>query len=145
MSLEPDLDDFTLPGEAVLEIRKKNGDLSGWRWRMAGPGHEATIAADDRQTKRWLDRSAEQERARVNGRKWKDAADTPEDIRERQIDYVTARVLGWNEDMTMGGKPFPCTPDNVRAVLSNQAAGIYDQANDFLRDEQAFTARSAKI
>jgi hypothetical protein len=142
MSLDLDLADFTLPGEAVLEIRKKNGERSGWRWRMAGPGHPATIAADDRQMKRFLDRSSEQERARVNGKKWKGDGETPEEMRARQVEYIVARVLGWNEDMTMGGSPFPCTPENVRTILANQGSDIYDQATEFLRDEQAFTKGS---
>lgn len=142
MSLELDMDDFALPDEGVLEIKNKKGDPSGWNWRMAGPGHPVTLAADDRQTKRFLRRSAEQEQARVNNRKWKGDTETPQELRERSIEYIIARTLGWNEDMTLGGKPFPFTAENARTILSNQAAGIYDQANDFLRDEQSFTKRS---
>jgi hypothetical protein len=144
MSLDLNLSDFALPEEGVFEVKNAAGELSGWRWRMAGPGHPAAIAADKRQTKRFLDRSAEQDWQRANGRKVELEKETPEEFTERTIDQMVARVLGWNEGMTLGGNPFPCTPENARQVLSDPAMGIYGQLSDFLRNEQSFTKRSAK-
>lgn len=142
MSLDLNLADLTLPDEAGMEVTNKHGAATGWTWFFAGPGHPATIAADERQAKRLLAVMDEQERTRVNGRKWKGTGDTPEDIRERTIEYIAARLLRWTDGMTLDGQPFPCTPENARKMLSNPALGIYEQANDFLRDERSFTKRS---
>lgn len=136
-------EDFTLPDEGVLEIKKADGTPSGWKWRLAGPGHPATIAADERQLKYFLDRADDQERARVNYRKWKGGDETVAAVQERGIDYCAARVLGWNEDLQISGAPFPCTPENVRKAFANRAWSIFDQVNDYLRDERSFTKRSA--
>ena len=143
MALELDFDDFALPDEGLLEMKNRKGEPSGWVWRMAGPGHPATLAADDRITKRALKISKEQEQARVNGRKWKGEDDTPEAMRERSVDYIVARTLGWNDDMVIGGKPFPFSAENARLALTKPASSFFDQASEYLKDESSFTRRSA--
>jgi hypothetical protein len=136
------LADFELENEAELNLRNKFGQPSGWVWIFAGPGHPATVAADEKQTKRYLEISDEQERARVNGRKWKGSGDTVDSLRERGVDYILRRLLRWSDDMTVGGEAFPCTPENARRVLLHPGNGIYEQVNQFLLDERSFTARS---
>lgn len=138
MSDEADLGEFALPDEAILVLKKANGEPSAWCWRMAGPGHEATISADDRQMKYWLERSDEQERARAAGRKWNGVAQTPDGVHERQVDYIVARTLGWT------GGPVPFSAENAKNLLADKTKNFYDQANDFLRDERAFTKGSPK-
>lgn len=130
--------------EAEMEIVDANGRKTGWVWTFAGPGHPATIAADNDQNARWLDREKAKEKAQVNGRKWKGSDETPDELRERSINYIVARLLRWSE-MTMEGAAFPCTPENARKLLSDRRYGlVYDQANGFLIDEKSFTKRSAK-
>lgn len=138
------LDDFALENESDLNLRNKFGQPSNWIWTLAGPGHPATVAADDRQAKRQLALQEEQEKARANGRKWKGTGDTLEEVRERNIDYIVARLLRWSDGMTVDGSPFPCTPENARKVLLNPALGVYEQVNSHLLDEKSFTPRSPK-
>lgn len=138
------LDDFALENESDLNLRNKFGQPSGWIWTFAGPGHPATVAADERMGKRQLALQEEQEKARVNGRKWKGTGDTLEEVRDRNIDYIVARLLRWNDGMTVDGAPFQCSPENARKVLLNPALGVYEQANSHLLDEKSFTPRSPK-
>jgi hypothetical protein len=139
------LDDFALANESDLNLRNSAGQPSGWTWTMAGPGHPATVAADERMAKRQLALQEDQEKARVNARKWKGSGDTVEEVRERNIDYIVARLVRWSDGITVEGAPFPCTPENARKVLLNPALGVYEQINTFLLDEKSFTPRSAKI
>jgi hypothetical protein len=139
-----DLGALAYEDEADLEIVDANGRKTGWVWTFAGPGHPATIAIDNEQTARFVDRQNEIERTQVNGRKWKGGGETADTLRERGINYIVARLLRWS-DMTMDGAPFPCTPDNVRKLLADRRFGlVYDQANAFLIDEKSFTKRSPK-
>jgi hypothetical protein len=139
------LDDFALENESDLDLRNKFGQPSGWRWTFAGPGHSATVAADERLSKRQLALQEEQEKARVNGRKWKGTGDSVDDVRDRNIDYIVARLLRWSDGMTADGAPFPCTPENAKKILLNPALGVYEQVNSYLLDEKSFTPRSARI
>lgn len=139
------LDDFALENESDLNLKNKFGQPSNWVWTFAGPGHPATVAADDRMAKRQLALQEEQEKARVNGRKWKGSGDTLEEVRDRNIDYIVARLLRWSDGMTVDGSPFQCTPENARKVLLNPALGVYEQANSHLLDEKSFIPRSPKV
>ncbi len=130
--------------EADLEILDLDGKKTGWIWTFAGPGHSATIAIDNEQNVRYIEREKAKERAQVNGRKWKGSDDTVDELRARSVDYIVARLLRWS-DMVMGGEPFPCTPDNARKLLADRRMFVvYDQANTFLIEEKSFTKRSAK-
>lgn len=129
--------------EADYEIVDGNGAKTGWVWTFAGPNHPATIAADKEQSERFIAREQAKERAQVNGRKWKGADETSDELRRRSIDYIVARVLSWSE-RPMDGADFPCTPDNVRKLLADRRFGLlYDQANAFLLEERSFTKRSS--
>lgn len=139
------LDDFALENESDLDLRNKFGQPSGWRWTLSGPGHPATVAADERLAKRQLALQDEQEKTRVNGRKWKGTGDSVDDVRDRNIDYIVARLLRWTDGMTVEGAPFPCTPENAKKILLNPALGVYEQVNSYLLDEKSFMPRSAKI
>lgn len=137
------LDEFKLNDESDLDLRNKFGERSGWIWTFAGPGHPVTVAANDRLAKRELTVQEDQEKARVNGRKWKGSGDTLDDVRDRNISYIVERLLRWN-DTTVDGSPFPCTPENVKKILLNPGLGVYEQINTFLVDEKSFTPRSPK-
>ncbi|WP_289296245.1 hypothetical protein [uncultured Reyranella sp.] len=130
--------------EGDLHILDGAGKKTGWVWTFAGPGHTATIAIDREQSARYIAREQAKERAQVNGKKWKGGDETPEELRERTIGYIIARLLRWT-DIELEGGPFPCTPDNARKILADPRYGlVFDQANEFLRDEKDFTKRSAK-
>ena len=79
------LDDFALENESDLNLKNKFGQPSNWIWTFAGPGHPATVAADERMAKRQLALQEEQERARVNGRKWKGTGDTVSKTRNPRL------------------------------------------------------------
>jgi hypothetical protein len=139
-----DLSALASADEADLHILHADGRKTGWVWTFAGPGHPATIAIDNEQNARYVAREQAKERSQVNGRKWKGGDETPEELRERSINYIVARLLRWS-DTVIEGKPFPCTPENVRKILADRAFGlVYDQANGFLIDERSFTKRSPK-
>jgi len=138
------LDDFKLADESDLNIRNPAGQPSGWIWTFAGPGHPRTITADEQQTKRALAIAEDQEKTRVNGKKWKGSGDTVEDVRDRNISYIVARLIRWSDGMTVDGQPFACTPENARTVLLDPSFGFYEQVNAFLTDERTFTPRSPK-
>lgn len=130
--------------EADLPILDGDGRRTGWVWTLAGPGHPATIAIDNEQNARYVAREQAKEKSQANGRKWKGSDESPEELRERSINYLVARLLRWT-DMTMDGAAFPCTPDNARKLLADRRFGlVYDQVNAFLVDEKSFTPRSAK-
>lgn len=139
-----DIASLAATDEADLEVLDGNGNKTGWIWTFTGPGHPATIEIDNEQNARYVAREQAKERAQVNGRKWKGDGESPEELRERSINYVVARLLRWS-DMTMDGAAFPCTPDNARKILSDRRfVLVYDQANTFLLEEKSFTKRSPK-
>lgn len=118
-----------------------NGRATTWVWTFAGPGHPKAIELSNRVARERLRREADQEQARVNGKKWKADEETPEDMAKRNADYVVGRLLGWS-DVMMGGKPFPFSPDNARALLIDPKKGALAlQALEFLGDQKSFMKR----
>lgn len=118
-----------------------NGRATTWVWTFAGPGHPKAVELSNRVARERLRREAEQEQARVNGKKWHAEQETPEDMAKRNADYVVGRLLGWT-DVMMGGKPFPFSPDNARALLIDPKKGALAlQALEFLGDQKSFMKR----
>lgn len=139
-----DISKLASADEGELNILDGDGNKTGWIWTFAGPGHPATVKIDGEQSARYIAREQAKERAQVNGKKWKGGDETPEELRDRTIDYIVARLLRWT-DMEMEGAAFPCTPENARKILADRRYGlVFDQANSFLMEEKAFTKRSAK-
>ncbi len=138
------LDDFKLLNEGTLDLKNVRGEPSGWVWTFAGPGHPKTVAADERAAKHALHVINEQEKIRVNGKRYKGSDDTLDDVRDRNIGYMIERLLGWSDGMTVDGQPFVCTPENARSILLNPGLGVYEQVNGYLTDEKSFTPRSPK-
>lgn len=139
-----DISNLAAADEGELHILDGNGSKTGWIWTFAGPGHPATIAIDREQNARIVSREQDKERSQVNGKKWKGTNETPDELRDRTIGYILARLLRWTEIELEGG-PFACTPENARKILSDRRYGlVFEQANEFLREERDFTKRSAK-
>lgn len=130
--------------EADLHIVDAEGRRTGWVWTFAGPGHPATVAIDNEQNARYVAREQQKERSQANGKKWKGADETPEELRERSMNYIVARLLRWSP-IDLGGEPFAFSAENARKLLADRRYGLlYDQANTFLLEEKSFTKRSAK-
>lgn len=140
-----DIEDLRASDEDELEILGKDGQPTGWKWRMAGPGHPRTIEQGNRVARERLRREEEQERARVNGRKWKGDSQSPDEVIDGHVRFVMERLLGWSE-VTIGGKPFPFSEENARTILRDHSLkpSPLVQALEFLGDEASFSGRSAK-
>jgi len=136
------LAEFDAADTATMEVLI-GGKPSGWFWEFAGPGHEKTEAQKARVARERLRKSAEIERAQVNGRKWKPEEDAPETVVARNVADIVERIVGWST-VEIDGKPFPFTPQNATFLLSDpKRVSLLEQASEFLWNEQSFTGRSA--
>lgn len=136
-----DLSDLDAQDEAVMEVLA-NGHPTGWTWTFAGPGHPKTIELSNRFARDRLRREKEQEQAQVNGKKWKAPDESPDEVLDRNVSLVAARLLGWSP-IQMNGKDYPFTTDNAKALLMDRRKGqLLVQALEFLGEEQSFTKRS---
>ncbi|MGN6142242.1 MAG: branched-chain amino acid ABC transporter [Mesorhizobium sp.] len=136
-----DLSDLDSADEAVMEVLA-NGKPTGWTWTFAGPGHPKTIELSNRFARDRLRREKEQEQAQVNGKKWKAPDESPDEVLDRNVSLVVARMLGWSP-IQMSGKDYPFTTDNAKALLMDRRKGqLLVQALEFLGEEQSFTKRS---
>jgi hypothetical protein len=128
--------------EAQMVVHS-NGRPTSWVWTFAGPGHPKAVDLANKLSRERLRKEAEQEQARVNGRKWKADDEDPDEVAERNADYIVARLIGWSE-VQLGGKPYPFSPDNARALLLDPKKGALAlQALEFLADQRSFTQRSS--
>lgn len=138
-----DLSMLDAADEAEMEIRV-NGKATGWRLKFAGPGHPKAIALENRLARENLERRKAQERAQVNGRKWKPDDESVEEVVAKNIDLIVERLIDWSP-VTIDGEPYPFSPENARKLLVDpKKATILNQALEFLSDEAVFTKRSAK-
>lgn len=137
-----DLSDLDASDDAVMEVYA-NGKPTNWFWTFAGPGHPKTIEQSNRIAKERLRKEREIEQAQVNGRKYKPAEETVDEALSRNVQLVVDRLLGWTP-IQMGGKDYPFTPENAKALLLDRRKGqLLVQALEFLGDERSFTPRSA--
>jgi hypothetical protein len=121
-----------------------NDKPTNWKWRFAGPGHPQTIAYNERQARERLHRDAQQEQARVNGRKWKAPEQTTDEVRAQNIEWILSRLLGWSP-VKMNGEDYLFSRENAKALLLDQRKPFFGQAVEFLADEKSFMQRSASI
>jgi hypothetical protein len=136
-----DLSDLDSADEAVMEVLA-NGKPTGWTWTFAGPGHPKTIELSNRFARDRLRREKEQEQAQVNGKKWKAPDESPDEVLDRNVSLVAARLLGWSP-IQMNGADYPFTQENAKALLMDRRKGqLLVQALEFLGDEMVFTKRS---
>lgn len=120
-----------------------DGRPTSWIWTFAGPGHPKTVALANKVSRERLRKEQEQEQARVNGRKWKGDEETPDQLKERNADFIVERLLGWSP-VKFGGEPYPFTTENARKLLLDPRKGaLAMQALEFLADQRSFTKRSS--
>jgi hypothetical protein len=135
-------EDFDAADEAEMTVRI-NGKPTSWVWSFAGPGHPQTIAQGNRLARERLNEEREKEEARVNGRKWVDREDTPEEARLRNVNWVVERIVGWSP-VKIEGELVPFSQDAARKILMDPRKGqIFVQALEFLASEKSFMRRSA--
>lgn len=118
------------------------GKSSGWEWEFVGPGHPKAIQQENRIARANLDRRKAQERAQVNGKKWKPDDETVEEVIAKNIDLIVERLVGWSP-VKFDGEPYPFSTENARKILTDPKKGtLLTQALEFLSDETVFTKRS---
>lgn len=70
-------------------------------------------------------------------------AATVDEVEEKAMDIMAAAVIDWS-GFERDGKPLPCTPENVRAVLTDPDMDfVAEQIDKAAEDDQAFTTASA--
>ncbi len=129
--------------EAKMEVVVA-GKGTGWFWTFAGPGHPKAVAQETRIARENLERRKAQERAQINGRKWKPEDETVDEVIAKNIDLIVERLIDWTP-VKFDGEPYPFSPENARKVLADpKKVTILTQALEFLSDETVFTKRSAR-
>jgi len=119
-----------------------NGKASGWEWEFAGPGHPKAVQQEKRLARENLERRKAQERAQVNGKKWKPDDETVEEVVAKNIDLIVEKLVGWSP-VKIDGEPYPFSDENARKLLSDpKKVTILNQCLEFLGDESVFTKRS---
>lgn len=134
--------DFDAQDEATMIVRV-GGKPTDWTWIFAGPGHEKTVAQSNRLGRERLAEDAAKEQARVNGKKWKAPDETIDEVRARNIKWVTERLIGWSP-VKIDGEAVVFSEDAARRLLSDpRKSDLLVQAIDFLTADASFTKRSA--
>jgi len=132
-----DLSALTPLDEAEMVVAA-NGQATDWKWRFAGPAHPMGIAQKRRLHTEQHKIDQEIRSARVNNRRWVAPTETPEEVLERNVNFVMERLLGWSE-VTHGGKPFPFSRDSARELLSDpRTESLLVQALEFLAGDGSF-------
>lgn len=138
-----DISDLDAADEAHMTVLS-NGKLTNWTWTFAGPGHPKTVALSNRLTREVLHEEKLKEQAQANRKKWSATEETPEQVINRTVGMVVDRLIGWSP-VKINGEPYPFSPDNARAILSDPRKGaLLTQALEFIGDEKSFTRRSDK-
>ena len=138
-----DLDELAAIDQAELEIKRRDGSPTGWKWFIAGPGHPQTVELSNRISRESLARQKAQEMARVNGKKWKGDDETADEVLRRTAETFAGRIIGWTP-ITMNGEPYPFSNENAVKLLMDPARGdtLISQLGEFIGDEKSFMKRS---
>lgn len=138
-----DLDDIDTLDEATMNV-VLGGQPSGWLWTFAGPGHPKAIEQANRLARERLRRDGAIERARNNGKPWKEEIETPDQIRAKNIAFVVERLLGFTP-AKINGELVEFAPEAAAKILGDPRKGtVIQQVIEFLADEKSFSRRSAK-
>lgn len=151
-----DLLDSTLAtdDEAVMVVNVGRGPKqTTWLWTFAGPSHPKGIKQQDKLARESIRKTAEQEAARVNGRKYKPERQEPEDVTESNIEFILDRLIGWKSTFENGDEPklgktdllVPFSEENARKLLRHPQMGkLRGDAIEFIVDINSFTKRSVE-
>lgn len=116
------------------------GELTGWVWTIAGPGHPQTIAQSEKMQRENLLEARLKEEARVNGKKWRGDEKDPSEVRASNIANVAARVVGFTPViLEEGGPETTYSPETAQKILGDRDYGwVFSQVLEFLVDDAAF-------
>ncbi|WP_309086389.1 hypothetical protein [Chelativorans sp.] len=107
-------------------------------------GMTVTVASYQSERVKKLQRKMANQALREQRRNPKKAA-TIEEVEEKAHDLMVAAVISWT-GFERDGKELPCTPENVRAVVSNPDLWfIAEQIDKAAEDSQAFMTASQTI
>lgn len=125
-------------------IHPGTGKPTTWKLSLAGPAHPETIAISNEASRERLIREQSQERARVNGRKWKGEDIDPVAEREKTFRRAARRIVGWTP-VSMNGEGFPYSAENAFRLLNDPKFGwVAEQFYAYLGEDAAFIESSAK-
>ena len=140
-----DLSELDAVDQSAMEVCRRDGSPTGWKWYIAGPGHPQAVALRNRLNKEAIKKEREQEEARVNGRKYKADVDSPDQVFQRRIELLADRVVGW-DPIKLHGQDFPFSRESAIALLldPNRGDTLVTQVAAFLQADDAFMQRSEK-
>lgn len=106
-------------------------------------GMSVTVASYQSERVKKLQRKMANAAMREQRRNPKKAA-TVEEVEEKAHDLMVASVVAW-DGFERDGKPLPCTPENVRAVVTNpDLFFVAEQIDKAADDAQGFLTASAR-
>lgn len=120
------------------------GKPTDWVWTFAGPGHPQTVDHNNRVARESLHETRQHEQARLNGKKVKLPDESVEEVRDRNVKWIVARLVGWSP-VRINGADYPFTQENAKALLLDPRKPFLQQAIDFLTADESFTRRSVTI
>ena len=130
-------------GELVIKHPTTEAPTT-WVWTFYGPGHPATIAVAEKATKSFLRESKAQQEARINGKKWKAEETSIEEMRDKNIENILARLKGFTP-VKFGAEIIEYSPDRARELLLDRKKGwLFAQVINYLQDDANFIQPSVK-
>ena len=144
-SADFDLSEFDTSDEAdMVVMHPQKDEPTTWVITFAGPGHAVTVAQSNRMARERRKEEAEKERARVNGKKWSPPNETDDEVKAKNLSWITERILRWTP-VRINGEDFPFTPANALKLIGDPRKGnLFQQCLDFLIADQTFMKRSGK-
>lgn len=129
------------------EIRKGNGEGSGWSIEIADASHPRAQAWSNEQSRKTLRRQQMVEAQQANGRKVKPDDREPEEVRRDNIGWVLSRIIGWTPEIKLAfisEEPLAYSEENATKVFMHPKMGFaLSQLIDVIGDEKSFTKASA--
>lgn len=118
----------------VVPINQKNGEPY-----VGADGKPATVTVVGSESKRYRAARDAISRKMLRGRR---SRLEPEDLMRNRVDMAAAGVIDWS-GWESNGKPAPCTPENVKALLL-AADHILEQVESGISEHADFFANSSK-
>ena len=130
--------------EAELAIKHpKTGDPTSWIWTFYGPAHPVSMSVADKVAREALKKGKEQRQAQINGKKWKEDDQTPDELREQNVDNILARTKSFTP-VNLGSGTTDFSVGSARKILLDRRFGwVLNQIVDFLKLEENFIQPSA--
>lgn len=125
--------------EAELAIRHPSTDEpTTWVWTFYGPAHPKTVELADRVSREALRDLAAQKQARVNGKKWKEDAQSADTLRAETVASIVARTKTFTP-VKLGAETIEFSPDAATLLLQDRKkAWLFSQIVEWLRDDESF-------